>query len=107
MPFIIITMLICLIVAVFALQNAVVVPVKFVFFQQEASLVIVILASAFLGLLVGISFTMCLKLKYFWEGRKKNETIKSLTDEKALLEKKIEELEKAAQNRSSGAPPEN
>jgi uncharacterized integral membrane protein len=104
-------MLLCMIVAVFALQNAEVVPVKFVFFQQEASLVIVILAAAFLGLLVGVFFTMYLRLKYFWEGRKKNETIKSLTDEKVLLEKKIAELEKAALNNPNGspggAPPEN
>ncbi|MDR2006848.1 MAG: LapA family protein [Acidaminococcales bacterium] len=69
MPFIIITMLICMVVAVFALQNAVVVPVKFIFFQQEASLVLVILASAFLGLLVGVSFTIYLIFKYFCEGR--------------------------------------
>ena len=94
MPFIIMTMAICIIVAAFALQNSLVVPVKFIFFEQEASLVLVILISAFLGLLIGMTVIMYMKFKNYLDSRKKNEKIKNLTDENILLEQKIVALEK-------------
>lgn len=94
MPFIIMTMAICIIVAVFALQNSLVVPVKFIFIEQEASLVLVILISAFLGLLIGMTVIMYVKFKNYLEARKKNEKIKELTEENVLLEQKITAMEK-------------
>ncbi len=41
--------LLALVTSIFAIQNSVVVPVQFFTWQSEASLVVVILASAFLG----------------------------------------------------------
>lgn len=93
MPYIIFTMLISIIVAAFALQNSVVVPVKFMIYEQEASLVLVILGSVFLGLLIGVSLMMYIKFRNFLEARKKNETIKTLTDENLLLSTKVGQLE--------------
>ena len=98
MPFIIMTMAICIIVAAFALQNSLMVPVKFIFFEQEASLVLVILISAFLGLLIGMTVIMYMKFKNYLDSRKKNEKIKNLTDENILLEQKIVALEKRLGN---------
>ena len=103
MPFIIITMLISFVAAIFALQNAEVVPVKFMFLQQEASLALVIIGSVFLGLLLGTSFVMYIKFRNFWEGRKTSETLKQLTDENVLLAKKVEELEALLARTNSGA----
>jgi len=42
-------LLLALVTSIFAIQNSVVVPVKFFTWASEASLVVVILASAFLG----------------------------------------------------------
>jgi len=42
-------LLLALVTSIFAIQNSVVVPVQFFTWQSEASLVVVILASAFLG----------------------------------------------------------
>lgn len=94
MPLIIINMLICIVVAVFALQNSAVVPVKFMFFEEEASLVLVILFSVFLGVMLGATVIMYVKFKHFLDGRKKNEQMKTLTDENLLLSQKINALEK-------------
>ncbi len=93
MPFMLLTVLICMVVAMFALQNAIVVPVKFMFYEQEVSLVLVILGSAFLGILLATSVSMYMKLKNFLENKKKNQIIKDLTDEKLLLENQVRSLE--------------
>ena len=111
MPLIIINMLVCIIVAIFALQNSAVVPVKFIIFEEEASLVLVILFSAFLGILLGATVVMYIKFKHFLDGRKKNEQIKTLTDENFLLSQKINALEKEvetlnAKNEQQAAPVE-
>jgi len=42
-------LLLALVTSIFAIQNSVVVPVRFFGWQSEASLVVIILASAFLG----------------------------------------------------------
>jgi len=93
MPYIIFTMVISIIVAAFAIQNAVVVPIKFMMYEQEASLVFVILGSVFLGLLIGISLMMYIKFRNFLEARRKNEEIKTLTDENLLLSTRVGQLE--------------
>ncbi len=98
MPLIIFTMFLSIVVAVFALQNATVVPIKFFFYQQEASLVLVILGGAFLGLLIGASFVMYIKLKGFLQIRKKNDEIEQLKEENLLLSQKISSLEKCLQD---------
>ena len=94
MPFIIFTMFICIVVAIFTLQNSVVVPVKFVLYEAEASLAIVILLCVFLGFLIGASMTMYIKIRHFWSNRKKDSEIKELSDENLLLTKRVEDLEK-------------
>ena len=49
MPFLILVILLCIIVALFAVQNAVAVSLNFVFWSFQASLVLVILGSFLLA----------------------------------------------------------
>lgn len=93
MPFIVLSMVICIVVAVFALQNSLVVPVKFIFVEQEASLVLVILISAFLGLMIGLTVIMYIKFKNYLGTRKSNDKIKKLTEENVLLVQQVASLE--------------
>lgn len=98
MPYIIFTMLISILAAIFAIQNSVIVPVKFMTYETESSLAIVILGSVFLGLLIGCSLMMYIEIRNFLETRKKKETIKTLTDENILLAKKVGQLEGQIEN---------
>ena len=93
MPFIILSMVLVIIVALFALQNAAVVPVTFLFYQHEASLVIVILGSTFLGIVLSASVSMYIRFKNFWQTRGQSDSVKDLQDENFLLKRKVEALE--------------
>jgi uncharacterized integral membrane protein len=101
MPFVIVAMALAILAAVFALQNAMVVPVHFIFLQSQASLALVILGSVFLGFLLGSVFAMYVKFRGFLVARKKNEEIKALNEQRLLLEKQAEELKKLLEDRQA------
>ena len=58
MPFLILVIIICMIVALFAVQNAVAVSLNFVFWSFSASLVLVILGAFLMGVLVATCFLL-------------------------------------------------
>ena len=61
MPFLILVIIICMIVALFAVQNAVAVSLNFVFWSFSASLVLVILGAFLMGVLVATCFLLTMK----------------------------------------------
>lgn len=63
MPYLFFTLFISVIVAVFAVQNAVSVSLNFAVWTMQTSLVIVILGSALLGALATLFFTLMMKAK--------------------------------------------
>ncbi len=93
MFFMLLTIVISIVVALFALQNSEIVPIKFMFYSQEMSLVLVILGAAFLGMLLAASLTMYIKFQHFFQDRKKDGNIKELNDENVLLTKRVQDLE--------------
>ena len=63
MPYLFFTLFISVIVAVFAVQNAVSVSLNFAVWTMQTNLVIVILGSALLGALATLFFTLINKVK--------------------------------------------
>lgn len=61
MPYLFFTLFISVIVAVFAVQNAVSVSLNFAVWTMQTNLVIVILGSALLGALATLFFTLMMK----------------------------------------------
>ena len=65
MPYLFFTLFISVIVAVFAVQNAVSVSLNFAVWTMQTNLVIVILGSALLGALATLFFTLMMKAKHY------------------------------------------
>ena len=65
MPYLLFTLIISIIVAVFAVQNAADVTVGFLMWTVQTSLVVVILGAALLGALAMGFFTLMLKAKHY------------------------------------------
>lgn len=70
MPFLILVIIICMIVALFAVQNAVAVSLNFVFWSFSASLVLVILGAFLMGVLVATCFLLTMKAKHYLKDKK-------------------------------------
>lgn len=86
MTILILTLILALVTAVFALQNTDVVAIKFLFWEYQTSLVLVILGSAGLGFLL----TFLASLGGRWRGSR---TRRSLESTVKSQEERIRELE--------------
>ena len=81
MPFLILVIIICMIVALFAVQNAVAVSLNFVFWSFSASLVLVILGAFLMGVLVSTCFLLTMKAKHYLKDKKMREEMQQLQAE--------------------------
>lgn len=93
MPFVIILGIVSLLVALFAVQNAVSVSLNFLFFTFESSLVLVILGSFVAGLLVAAMFMLAMKAKHFLAERRLNDEKQRLEAELARQKERVLRLE--------------
>lgn len=85
MLYLIFALILSLLVAVFAVQNAILVTVDFFAWRLEMSLVLIILTSLLTGILITSSYLMKLKFNQYLSDKKFREQIE-------ILEKKEQEL---------------
>ncbi|CDD10460.1 putative uncharacterized protein [Phascolarctobacterium succinatutens CAG:287] len=93
MPFLILVIIICMIVALFAVQNAVAVSLNFVFWSFSASLVLVILGAFLMGVLVATCFLLTMKAKHYLKDKKMREEIQQLQAENKRLQERVAMLQ--------------
>lgn len=107
---IVISMIFAIFIAVFALQNATVATINFLWYKLNLSQAVVILGSALFGILIMIPFDIFRKIKNSIKISELNNQIKKLKDELETLKKDkaphltddIKELEgKLSENRES------
>ena len=87
MPYLFFTLFISVIVAVFAVQNAVSVSLNFAVWTMQTNLVIVILGSALLGALATLFFT--LMMKHYLQDKKTREEMAALQKDNAKLREEV------------------
>lgn len=92
MPFIILTAIISIGVAIFAIQNAMSVPVNFFVWHGDASLVLVILGSFLAGVLVATFYLLMVKARHFLATKKLEDEIYNLKRDKKTLEERVNML---------------
>ena len=95
MPFIIISAIVAILVAILALQNSMMVDLTLFMWSFRLNLVLVVLISVICGLLLGVAWGLLVKTKSMWRMRKLNEQIALLEDDKRILRDKVEQLMKA------------
>jgi len=88
MPYLFFTLFISVIVAVFAVQNAVSVSLNFAVWTMQTNLVIVILGSALLGALATLFFTLMMKAKHL-QDKKTREEMAALQKDNAKLREEV------------------
>ncbi len=93
MPFLILVIIICMIVALFAVQNAVAVSLNFVFWSFSASLVLVILGAFLMGVLVATCFLLTMKAKHYLKDKKMREEMQQLQAENKCLQERVAMLQ--------------
>ena len=93
MPLLILVILLSIVVALFAVQNAVTVSLSFIFWSFSASLVLVILGSFLIGLLVATCFMLAMKAKHYLQDKKLREEMLQLQNENKSLQERIAMLE--------------
>lgn len=93
MPFLILVIIICMIVALFAVQNAVAVSLNFVFWSFSASLVLVILGAFLMGVLVATCFMLTMKAKHYLKDKKMREEMQQLEAESKRLQERVAMLQ--------------
>ena len=93
MPLLILVIIICLIVALFAVQNAVAVSLNFVFWSFSASLVLVILGAFLMGVLVATCFLLTMKAKHYLKDKKMREEMQQLQAENKRLQERVAMLQ--------------
>lgn len=93
MPMLIFVIVLSIIVALFAVQNAVAVSLNFVFWSFTSSLVLVILGSFLVGVLVATCFLLAMKARHYLQDKKLQEQIAALQSEKKRLEERINMLQ--------------
>lgn len=93
MPFLILVIIICMIVALFAVQNAVSVSLNFVFWSFSASLVLVILGAFLMGVLVATCFLLTMKAKHYLKDKKMREEMQQLQAENKRLQERVAMLQ--------------
>lgn len=85
--------IVSILVALFAMQNAMVVELNFIFWEFTASLVVVIVSAFALGMLVAMCFMLYMKAKHYMKDRKMQEDMKRLQAENAKLTERINMLQ--------------
>lgn len=93
MPFLILVIIICMIVALFAVQNAVAVSLNFVFWSFSASLVLVILGAFLMGVLVATCLLLTMKAKHYLKDKKMREEMQQLQAENKRLQERVAMLQ--------------
>ena len=93
MLFLILVIIICMIVALFAVQNAVAVSLNFVFWSFSASLVLVILGAFLMGVLVATCFLLTMKAKHYLKDKKMREEMQQLQAENKCLQERVAMLQ--------------
>lgn len=93
MSFLILVIIICMIVALFAVQNAVAVSLNFVFWSFSASLVLVILGAFLMGVLVATCFLLTMKAKHYLKDKKMREEMQQLQAENKRLQERVAMLQ--------------
>ena len=93
MPFLILVIFICMLVALFAVQNAVAVSLNFVFWSFSASLVLVILGAFLMGVLVATCFLLTMKAKHYLKDKKMREEMQQLQAENKRLQERVAMLQ--------------
>lgn len=93
MPFLILVIIICMLVALFAVQNAVAVSLNFVFWSFSASLVLVILGAFLMGVLVATCFLLTMKAKHYLKDKKMREEMQQLQAENKRLQERVAMLQ--------------
>ncbi len=82
-----------MIVALFAVQNAVAVSLNFVFWSFSASLVLVILGAFLMGVLVATCFLLTMKAKHYLKDKKMREEMQQLQAENKRLQERVAMLQ--------------
>ena len=93
MPFLILVIIICMLVALFAVQNAVAVSLNFVLWSFSTSLVLVILGSFLMGVLVATCFMLTMKAKHYLKDKKMREEMQQLQAENKRLQERVAMLQ--------------
>lgn len=93
MPFLILFILLSIVVALFAIQNAVAVSLNFAVWTFTSSLVLVILGSFLMGLLVAACFMLAMKARHYLQDRKMKEEMANLQSENKRLQERIAMLQ--------------
>jgi len=93
MPFLILVIIICMLVALFAVQNAVAVSLNFVLWSFSTSLVLVILGSFLMGVLVATCFMLTMKAKHYLKDKKIREEMQQLEAENKRLQERVAMLQ--------------
>lgn len=91
--FTIIMIVLSILVAMFAIQNAITVPLNFILWEFNSSLVLVILGAFFAGVLVASCFLLIAKAQHYLSDKKLREEIAGLQSEKQRLEERISMLQ--------------
>lgn len=89
MPYLLFTVCVSIIVALFAVQNATSVALNFFVWSFESSLVMVILGSFLLGILVAGCYLLMVKARNYMQEKKLNEEIAKLQKENKVLEERV------------------
>lgn len=93
MPLLILVIVLSMVVALFAVQNAVTVSLSFVFWSFSASLVLVIFGAFLMGVLVAMCFMLAMKAKHYLQDKKLHEEMAQLQAENKRLEEQIAMLQ--------------
>ena len=91
--FTIIMIVLSILVAMFAILNAITVPLNFILWEFNSSLVLVILGAFFAGVLVTTCFLLIAKAQHYLADKKMREEITALQNEKQRLEERISMLQ--------------
>lgn len=83
-------------VAVFALQNTMIVELSFLSWTFSANLVLVILLSALAGMVIILCWALKMKAQHIWRTMKLNNQISTLEQDREILRDKVKKLEAAA-----------
>ena len=92
MPFMILTVIIAVLVAILALQNSMMVDLTLFIWSFRLNLVLVVLISVICGFLLALVWGIKAKTQGMWKIRKLNEQIALLEEDKRILRDKVEQL---------------
>lgn len=93
MPLLILVIVLSMVVALFAVQNAMTVSLSFVFWSFSASLVLVIFGAFLMGVLVALCFMLAMKAKHYLQDKKLREEMAQLQAENKRLEEQVAMLQ--------------